>query len=244
MYNICNHLKVLGFQTIGTASDYFVVDANKVVKLPESISLNEGAMVEPLAVGIRALQKVETIIGLNILVIGAGPIGNLVAQSAKGMGASSVMIADINNLRLGIAEECGIDFTVNPTEENVEKVIAKYFGRERKADLIIECAGVAEALELAILNARKGSTIIVVAVYGEKPVIDMAMINENELSIVGTARYTIDDFRTAIELVQNKKITLQPLITDEFDFLNYRDAYLKIQNNPESTMKVIIKVND
>ena len=79
---------------------------------------------------------------------------------------------------------------------------------------------------------------------GEKPVIDMAMINENELSIVGTARYTIDDFRTAIELVQNKKITLQPLITDEFDFLNYRDAYLKIQNNPESTMKVIIKVND
>jgi L-iditol 2-dehydrogenase len=244
LYNICNHLKVLGFQTTGTASDYFVVDAKKLVKLPESIGLNEGAMIEPLAVGIRAIQKGGNITGLNVLVFGAGPIGNLVAQSAKAMGASAVMIADINNLRLKVAESCGIDFTINPMEEDLEKVVASRFGRERKADLIIECAGVSETLGSAILNARKGSSLIVVAVYGEKPVVDMAMVNENELSIIGTARYNIDDFRTAIELVKDKKITLGPLVTDEFDFLHYEEAYLKIQNNPESTMKVIIKVND
>ena len=244
MYNICKSLKVLGFQTTGTASDYFAVDAEKLVKLPESISLNEGAMIEPLAVGIRAVQKAGDISGLNVLVFGAGPIGNLVAQSAKGMGASSVMIVDVNNLRLKIAEKCGIDFTVNPLEKDLAKVIARCFGREKKADLIIECAGVSETLESAILNARKGTTIIIVAVYGDKPVVDMATVNENELTIIGTARYSIDDFRTAIELVTDKKIALDPLITDEFDFQQYKEAYLKIQNNPESTMKVIIKVND
>jgi threonine dehydrogenase-like Zn-dependent dehydrogenase len=73
--------------------------------------------------------------------------------------------------------------------------------------------------------------------------VDIAMVNENELTIMGTARYTIEDFQTAIDLVNDKKIVLGPLITDEFDFLHYRDAYLKIRDNPESTMKVIIKVD-
>jgi L-iditol 2-dehydrogenase len=235
MYNICNSLKVLGFQSTGTASDYFAIDAAKLVKLPETISLSEGAMIEPLAVGIRAIQKAGDVTGKNILVFGAGPIGNLVAQSAKGMGAASVIITDINNLRLKISGACGIDYTVNPMDER--------FGNERKADLIFDCAGVSAALDSAILNARKGSIIIVVAVYGNKPEVDVAMVNENELIIMGTARYTIEDFQTAIDLVNDKKILLGPLITDEFDFLHYRDAYLKIRDNPESTMKVIIKVD-
>jgi len=159
------------------------------------------------------------------------------------MGAASILIADINNLRLRIARACGIDYTVNPMEKDIEKTIAERFGDERKADLTFDCAGVSAALDSAILNARKGSIIIVVAVYGNKPEVDIAMVNENELTIMGTARYTIEDFQTAIDLVNDKRIVLGPLITDEFDFLRYRDAYLKIRDNPESTMKVIIKVD-
>ena len=76
----------MGFQTTGTASEFFAVDASKVTSIPEEMSYEEGAMIEPLAVAVHAVKQVGDVTGMNIAVLGAGPIGNLVAQTAKGMG--------------------------------------------------------------------------------------------------------------------------------------------------------------
>ena len=91
-YNLCEELKVMGFQTTGVASHYFAVDAQKVTPLPEDMSFDEGAMIEPLAVAVHAIRQAGDVTGLKIAVLGAGPIGILVAQAAKGMGAQSVMV--------------------------------------------------------------------------------------------------------------------------------------------------------
>ena len=99
-YNLCEELKVMGFQTTGTASEYFAVDASKVTPIPEEMSFEEGAMIEPLAVAVHGVKQVGDVTGMNIVVIGAGPIGNLVAQAAKGMGAAKVMVTDVSDLRL------------------------------------------------------------------------------------------------------------------------------------------------
>ena len=112
-YNLCEELKVMGFQTTGTASHFFAVDASKVTPIPEDMSFEEGAMIEPLAVAVHGVKQVGNVKGLNIVVIGAGPIGNLVAQAAKGMGAAKVMVTDVSDLRLKKARECGIDVCVN-----------------------------------------------------------------------------------------------------------------------------------
>ena len=103
-YNLCEELKVMGFQTTGTASEYFAVDASKVTPIPEDMSYEEGAMIEPLAVAVHGVKQMGDVAGMNIAVLGAGPIGNLVAQAAKGMGAAKVMITDISDLRLAKAE--------------------------------------------------------------------------------------------------------------------------------------------
>mgnify|MGYP000609482736 CR=1 FL=1 len=95
-YNLCEELKVMGFQTTGTASEYFAVDASKVTPIPEDMSYEEGAMIEPLAVAVHGVKQMGDVKGMNITVIGAGPIGNLVAQTAKGMGAAKVMITDVS----------------------------------------------------------------------------------------------------------------------------------------------------
>ena len=79
-YNLCEELKVMGFQTTGTASEYFAVDASKVTPIPEDMSYEEGAMIEPLAVAVHGVKQMGDVTGMNIVVIGAGPIGNLVAQ--------------------------------------------------------------------------------------------------------------------------------------------------------------------
>jgi len=244
LYNICDSLKVLGFQTTGTASDFFSVPAAKLVKLPQEMSHNEGAMIEPLAVGVRAVNQAGDIRGKKVLVYGAGPIGNLVAQTAKGKGAAKVMIVDINDFRLKKALECGIDFAVNSNEQDLEKAVTEAFGAYEKADLIFECVGANTTMESAIKIARKGTTIVVVGVFGEKACLDMAQVNENELKLLGTARYVIEDFEEAKGLIESGAVKLAPLVTDVFSFSDYNAAYQKIQKEPETTMKVLIRVNE
>ena len=139
-YNLCEELKVMGFQTTGTASEYFAVDASKVTPIPEDMSYEEGAMIEPLAVAVHGVKQMGDVTGMNIVVIGAGPIGNLVAQSAKGMGAAKVMITDVSDLRLEKAKECGIDVCVNTRNKNFGEAMVEAFGPD-KADVIYDCAG-------------------------------------------------------------------------------------------------------
>ena len=102
-YNLCESLKVMGFQTTGTASSYFVVDACKIMPLPDGIDEKAGAMIEPLAVAVHAVRRVGDVRGMKIAGLGAGPIGNLVAETANRMGAAIVIITDVCDLRLEMA---------------------------------------------------------------------------------------------------------------------------------------------
>ena len=126
-YNLCEELKVMGFQTTGTASEYFAVDASKVTPIPEEMSYEEGAMIEPLAVAVHGVKQMGDVTGMNIVVIGAGPIGNLVAQTAKGMGAAKVMITDVSDLRLEKAKGCGIDVCVNTKNKDFGDAMIEAF---------------------------------------------------------------------------------------------------------------------
>lgn len=242
-YHICDELKVMGFQTTGTASEYFAVDANKVLKFADSVSFDEGAMIEPLAVAVHALGRAGNVEGMKVLVLGAGPIGNLVAQSAKGMGADKVMITDISEYRLKLAKECGVDYCVNSKEEDLSEVIKDKFGPD-KADLILECVGINATMDQAISNARKGTDIIVVGVFGEKASVDLGLVQDRELRLIGTLMYQESDYRKAMQLIEEDKVKLRPLITDHFPFKDYKRAYEYIENKKDEAMKVMISVQE
>ncbi len=240
-YHICDELKVMGFQTTGTASEYVSVDARKLLKLPEDMSLDEGAMVEPMAVAVHALSRGGEIKGKKILVLGAGPIGNLIAQTARALEAEAVMITDLSDYRLKKAEECGIDFCVNTKNQEIEKSLLENFG-PFKADLILECVGVNATMSQAISYARKGSDIIVVGVFGDKAHIDLGLVQDRELRLIGTLMYQQKDYQKAIELIGKGKIRLKPLITNHFDFKDYLKAYEFIEEKKDQAMKVIIDI--
>ena len=225
LYNICDNLKVIGFQAVGTASDYYLCPAEKIVKLDKEMNPDAAALMEPLAVAVRAVKMAGDIVGKNVLIFGAGPIGNLVAQTAKSLGAAKVMVSEVNKTRLQKAMECGVDVVVNPLEQDLEKEIVTSFGAKRRADVIFECAGVDVTMRTAVQVARKGTPIVVVAVFGTEPAIDMARVNENELKILGTARYVIEDFEVAKELAGSGKVQLLPLVSDVLDFEEYDAAY-------------------
>lgn len=242
-YNLCEELKVMGFQTTGTASEYFAVKASKVTPLPENMTYNEGAMIEPLAVTVHAAKRAGDIKGKKIAVLGAGPIGILLAQSVKALGAKEVLITDISSYRLQLAKTCGADYAVNTRDEDFGEALVRCFGAD-KADVIYDCAGNDITLNQAIRCARKGSTLILVAVFADMAKADMAVLNDHELDLNSSMMYRHEDYVDAIRLVNEGKIRLKPLMSKHFAFTAYNDAYQYIDANRETTMKVLIDVDD
>ena len=240
-YNLCEELKVMGFQTTGTASEYFAVDASKITPIPQEMSFEEGAMIEPLAVAVHGVKQMGDVTGMDVVVIGAGPIGNLVAQAAKGMGARKVMITDVSDWRLAKAKECGVDVCVNTANKDFGEAMLEAFGPD-KADVIYDCAGNDITMGQAIRYARKGSVIVLVAVFSQMASIDLAVANDHELDIKSTMMYRHEDYVDAIRLVNEGKVALKPLISETFAFSDYKKAYEFIDANRETTMKVLISL--
>lgn len=241
MYNACEELKVMGFQTTGMASDYFVVEAKKAVVLPGEMSWDHGSMIEPLAVAVHAIKRYGDIENKKVLVLGGGPIGNLVAQTAKGMGASDVLLSELSEYRLKAAEQAGIK-TVNPSKENLLTKIIENFGAE-KADVIFECVGINATMNQAIDLARKGSTIIVVGVFAEYGTVNMGFIQDHELNVLGTAMYREESYIKGIELVKEGLINFDPLITHRVKFRDFKKAYDIIDEQQDKAMKVLVEMD-
>ena len=243
MYHICDSLKVMGFQAPGAAQDYFVVAADKVILLPSALSPEVGAMIEPLAVAVHALRRGGGAKEKKVVVVGAGPIGNLVAQCAKAQGAVSVMITDRSHFRLALAKDCGVDITVDANIESLIEAIPKAFGPD-EADLILECIGAEATMIQAIEAARKGSTIVVVGVFGKKPTVDLGLVQDRELSLVGTLMYRKEDYDEAVSLAASGLMRLDKLVTNSFRFEDYLEAYRFIEKTGEKAMKVMITLDN
>lgn len=242
MYNVCESLKVMGFQTTGMASEYFICDAAKAIKLPEGMSPDRGAMIEPLAVAAHAVDRYGDVAGKRVLVLGGGPIGNLVAQTVKALGAADVVISELSEHRLRVARQCGIQ-TINPAETPLADAIAAEFGPD-KADVIFECVGAEATIASAIACARKGSAIVIVGVVAKPVSVDMGFVQDHELTLLGTAMYRTENYLTAIELASTGRVELDPLISAHLPFQKYAEAYRLIDEQKDKVMKVIIDMEE
>lgn len=240
-YHICKELKVIGCQCDGMFSEYFAVEQSKICKIPHTISPTHAAMIEPLAVAVRAVRRLNDVLGKNILVLGGGTIGNLVAQVAMAFGAHSVAIVDVLQERLSIAvDACGIAFGWNP-HDNVDAYIAEAFG-DAGADAIFECVGIEATIESAIQLSGKGKEIVVVGVFGKQTTISMALIQDKEIYMKGTLMYKHEDYVAAIDLVERNLIHLDALIYKVIPFDEYPDAYKLIDDNKANALKVLVQI--
>ncbi len=237
-YNICDELRVKGFQAPGVAQDLFVTAADAVVLLPDSFTADQGAAIEPVAVAVHATARAGDMAGRNVVVAGAGPIGNLVAQCAAARGAKA-LISDVSEFRLEIARRCGIEHTVNVREESLADGVRRVFG-EAGYSIGLECAGVEGAMDDIIQTVAKGGRIMTVGVFAGKPQVDLSVVGDRELSLVGTLMYRKDDYEQAVEWVAAGAVAVNPLFTTHFPFEQYREAYDYIDREGERSLKVLI----
>ena len=237
-YNVCEHLRVQAFQADGAAQDFFVVDDDRVAKLPEGMSLDYGAMIEPSAVGAHASNRTD-VKGKNVVVSGAGTIGNLIAQFCIARGAKNVLITDVSDLRLAKARECGIKHTINITKKTLKEAAQELFGEEGY-QVGFEVAGVEVSIRSLMETIEKGSDIVVVAVFAKDPALSMFYLGEHELRLIGSMMYRHEDYLTAIDYVSKGIVNLKPLVSNRFAFEEYDDAYKFIDTHRETSMKVLI----
>ncbi len=238
-YNVCQNLRVQGFQAPGVAQELFVVPEERVIPFPENMSFEQGAMIEPAAVGAHATSRINKLNGKNVVVSGAGTIGNLVAQFAKARGAAKVLITDISDHRLKIAAGCGIEGILNVKTGSFEDGVKSFFGDEG-FQAGFEAAGVDSSLDALMKNIEKGGDIVILGVYSRNPVVNMFYLGEHELNILGSLMYRHEDYETAVEMISSGKIITGPLITESFPFDQYQEAYKFILENGEKSLKVMI----
>jgi L-iditol 2-dehydrogenase len=238
--HICDALRVQGFQAPGCAQELWVTSADKIVKLPDHFSFEQGALVEPISVAVHAIQRAGKLAGRRAVVLGAGPIGNLVGQAARAAGAR-VLITDLSEHRLEIARRCGLSETSNPAREDLRTASQRVFGAEG-FDLAFECVGVEATLDAAVSNLAKGGTLIVVGVFGDKPRVDLGLVQDRELRISGTLMYQRPDYEQAVAWIASGDIVTEPLMSEHFAFGDYLQAYRYIDQKRDQTMKVFIDV--
>ncbi|MBM3309984.1 MAG: zinc-binding dehydrogenase [Candidatus Aminicenantes bacterium] len=237
-YHICDRLKVRGFQAPGCAQEWFVTEEAKIVPLPASFSFEQGALVEPVAVGVHSAARAGRLAGRNVAVLGAGPIGNLVGQVARSRGAK-VLITDISDFRLDVAVRCGLKSVSNANTESLAEASRRVFGKAG-FDVAFECAGVEAALAAAVETIKKGGTIVLVGVYGEHPRVNLAFAQDRELALVGTLMYQYGDFLKAVRMMKAGEVVTGPLETRHFKFQDYAEAYRFIDVQADKSMKVFI----
>ena len=240
-YNICNTLDVIGCQTPGAACEYFNVDAALVKKVPAELDAELTATIEPAAVGVHAVRRSGSVAGMNVVVLGAGTIGNVTAQAAMAEGAKSVLITDLSDYRLELAKTCGIPHAANTGKVSLQEAIDEAFGGEC-ADIFFECIGIGAAVNQAIECSKKGHDIVIVGVYGTTPQINMAWVQDREFRLIGSLMYVEKDFQDTIDYMAAGKINMRPLISKVFKFDEYQEAFKYIEKNKDTSLKILIEM--
>ena len=238
--NVCESLQVRGVHADGFASTFAAIKASMLHLCPADMPLEFAVMAEPVAVAVGAIRR-GVYAGANIAVIGAGIIGNLIAQVGEHMSGRPVLIADIQEQRLELARQCGITHTANLTETSLKEAIADVFGT-RKADIIIDAAAVRASFHDAIGASRPASQIIITGNYKEEMSLEVPLLQRREVDLIGHMMYTPADFALAIDYLASAVVKVEALIAKRYPLDEMAEAFLYVDQNPADSMKVIIEI--
>lgn len=202
---------------------------DNVHRLPGELSFEDGALVEPLAVAVHAAGRADVDAGDVALVLGLGTIGLQVAQVLLARGLTRVVGVDLSPLRRSVAGELGVTA--------VDGVAAA--GGDGEIDVVFEATGAPALVQAAIEVVRPGGTVVLIALYERRSEIDPTLAVQKELTVRGSASYTPDEFREAIDLLASGRARAQPLITHRHPLEDLGAAF-EVQLDKDAAIKVMV----
>jgi L-iditol 2-dehydrogenase len=231
-YNLCPDVRFFATPPIdGAFATYVTIHEDFAFPVPESMSDDAAALIEPLSVGVWASRKAGIAPGDAVLVTGAGPIGLLAMQAARCFGAQDVTITDINPYRLGVARRTGATRALDVGETPLADAGVS-------ADVLLECTGAPSVIADGIRALRPAGRAVLVGMGGDEVALPLTTVQARELTVTGTFRYA-NTYPAAIALAAAGRIDLDALVTGHFALAEAADA-LRASRHDERTIKAMV----
>lgn len=227
---LCPDLSSIGLMADGGLAEFVNVPAKGAVAIPDHLRSDEATFAEPLAVGVRALQRGGITPGMSVCVMGAGAVGILAAQAANAYGASGVTIVDPQQARLDVARMVGIQRTLAPTEVGDDVF-----------DLVLECSGNSLAIALAVKVLNTAGTLVLVGLSTTPVPLELLLVVTGEKTITGSLSHLFDsDFPEAVRLLAEGTVVARPLISSRVSLDQAMDAFARLEKNSPQDLKVLV----
>ncbi len=232
------HATGLSLDNPGGLEPKMALRPDMVIKVPDNITDDEVAMVEPTAVGLHAAHLADIKMGQKVLVVGGGIIGLVSAMFAKMEGASYVVVSETNEKRGQKAVDLGVaDAWFDAKDaEAINKFAAKF-------DVVIECCGNAPAVTSALMLTKPGGTVVLVGVSSKPIEIPTVLAVLHELTVKGAIAYTKLEFQTCIDLIAKKKIDVKKFIDDVVSLEEVQHSYERLTSGTDSAVKILVDPN-
>ncbi len=240
-YNVCEKLAFTGLHNDGAFTSYVNVPAALCFILPKNISDEAGALLEPLATGFKAVRLAGSILGLTVVVLGAGTIGLGTIMVARAAGAGKIIVVEMSKDRIAKAKECGADIIINPKEQDPVATIKALTGGSG-ADVSFECIGHKDTGPLAIDVIRNTGLAVIVGIFEEASAFNFFSLSGTDKRVMGTLTYTIEDFKGLAALMDKGLIKADPLITGRIELKDIMEkGFLELINNKDENIKILVR---
>jgi L-iditol 2-dehydrogenase len=241
-YNLCPDVEFFATPPYhGVFTNYVTHPENMCFKLPENVSNMEGALVEPLAVGLHAASVGEVKLGDTVVIFGSGCIGLVTLLSCKARGASNVIVVDVLENRLKTAKKLGATHTINAKDVDVLKTIEDLTDG-RGAHVVIETAGAEITVKQSADAVKRGGTIVLVGMSPKDEIeFNFAKLMGKEAQIKTIFRYR-NLYPVAINAIASGAINVKDIVSHEFDFENTKEALDFVVNNAKDVVKAVINI--
>src|SRR2546425_11054431 len=227
-YNLCPNIRFHGTPPVdGTLCEFVAVRSELSFVVPDEISDNAAALLEPLSVGIWANRKAGTQIGSSVLIAGAGPVGLVTTKVALAMGATRIAVTDVNRHRLSAALASGATEIAVPGSDDISG----------EFDAFIDCSGSSAAIDAGVRVVRPAGSVVLVGMGADELRLPLGVIQQRELVITGTFRYA-NTWPTAIALAASGRVSLDDLVTGEYGLADTEQA-LTAGRDPHSVKAVV-----
>jgi L-iditol 2-dehydrogenase len=242
-YNLCPDVEFLATPPYhGCLMNYITFPANMAFKLPEKTSTKEGALVEPLSVGMHAAKQGKVTLGSSVTILGAGCIGLVTLLSCKAFGATDITVVDVIPKRLEYAKKLGATRVINAMEQDPIKMIEENTNGEG-TDIVIETAGSAKTIAQTPFIVKRGGRIVLVGMAAQDTIeYNFAKIMAKEAEIVSVFRYR-NIYPQAIKAIDQGVIDVSGIITHEFSFEDTAKAFDFAINHKQDVVKAVIRID-
>ena len=240
-YNLCPDVIFFATPPVdGAFREYVAHQSVLAFKLPDGVSFEEGAMCEPLSVGIHAVRRAGIGLGDSVLITGAGPIGLVTLMAARAAGATTTIITDLQPNRLALAEELGATATVDVRSQDALALV-RDLTRGDGVDAVVECTGASIAMLTGLEAAKRGGTAVWVGTADDEYIIPAVDVIRKGLGIRGIFRYR-NTYPAAIDLIATGQAEVGRLITHRYPLIRFREAMETAYTGQDGAVKVIVEV--